>query len=160
MWNNRAVLIAVIMVVSFSLTLGYLFWQNRTANASATANVPPPLPLPPAAAAATAPVLQTAVAHDPNPAPEVAPDMPVHVSFRHPPRLNRSIARISNAASEPLTIQVSIDSAANKRTLYKDLTLEASGQAVLGEDEGYDLQPGDTLVLESPPYRQQAVTVP
>jgi hypothetical protein len=161
----RPLSIAVTMIVSFALTVGVLYWRHR-GEAAATTTGSLPSVLPPPVAAAPVAAMPVPAARPTGPldsaasSPPAAPAMPVTLSFRHPARLGKIVARLYSNADESLPVQASIVSASEKRTVYAQLEVPANGQASLGDDTGYDLQTGDRITLKSPPYEPRVITVP
>jgi hypothetical protein len=167
----------MMMVASFSLTLGIMLWQRKRAE------LPEPImrtkPVVPVIVPAPAPVHR---AVQPLPAVEdikdtapsnaqispggttsgqaEAPDMPVRVTFRHPMKLNKLVGKVFSSTNAPLVIAVDILIASTHNTLQTQLDLPPNGEATFGADDGMELASGDQVTLQCAPYRDVVSRVP
>jgi hypothetical protein len=85
--------------------------------------------------------------------------LPVQVLFRHPPKLDRTVARLLSSADQPLTVEWHIMSPSTRRDFSGVLALVPSGQATIG-DTGEDLRSGDQVTLRSESFRELTAQVP
>ena len=172
--------IAVTMLVTFCVAFGALMWQQRSETAALSGIREPPRPTDAASRplmnAAPVPAPTPPAAATPSPQPEAAPtppplapqastssedapELPVRVLFRHPPKLDRTIARVLSSADQPLTVEWHILSPSTRRDSSGVLALVPSGQAIIG-DTGEDLRSGDRVTLRSESFREFTAQVP
>jgi hypothetical protein len=83
----------------------------------------------------------------------------VQVLFRHPPKLDRTVARILSSADQPLTVEWHIVSPSTHRDSSGVLMLAPNAQAIIG-DTGEDLRSGDQVALRSESFRELTAQVP
>jgi hypothetical protein len=162
------------MIVTFSLSVAIMLWERRTPQALPAAPpvaprlVPIPQPavapvadsVPPAAehrapAIAQAPANTTAVA-----SPQVPTPMPVALQINHNRRLEKVEALMSSVSDVPLSIHVSVMNSNGESTAQLTIDLEPWALTAIGTNEGVQLNPGDQVTLQSPPYQERSQRVP
>jgi hypothetical protein len=160
----------MMMVASFSLTLGIMLWQRKGEESPAsnlpaaplvrvTAPVAASAPLPPAPAVIEA-SKPSGEASAGTPTPGAANEVPVNITWRRRPRFNRVEGRIASSSADSLFIQVRIDGANSHRISQTQVDIAPYGQTQIGVDDGLELQSGDQVTLQSAPYRDQVTQVP
>jgi hypothetical protein len=92
--------------------------------------------------------------------PGLPPTLVVPVSYfslRDPDRPGNRIPTLTNISSETLEISVTATDAPSGAQLFGDVTIKPWARADLN-DLGLSLQPGDEIILHSPPYQDQTFT--
>jgi len=166
--NFRTLLI--IMVVSFSLTVGVLLWQGRNENPPAP-SAPPAAALPRIAAAVEPPAPPAAAAGDSAASPaqhraaiprhDVAQQgssdssnlVPMEITLRYLSGKEKWEARLQSSSEESMTVGIRILSAASRSESASQHTFAAYEMLRLGFKDDVVLQTGDQITLQSAPYR-------
>jgi hypothetical protein len=96
---------------------------------------------------------------DPN-QPGLPPTLVVPVSYfslRDPDRPGNRIPTLTNISSETLELSITATDAPSGAQLFGDITIKPWARADLN-DLGLSLEPGDEIVVHSPPYQDQTFT--
>jgi hypothetical protein len=95
----------------------------------------------------------------PTPAAPAAP-MPVVFQINHNHRQNVTEAILGSLSDTPLSIQVNIVNPGTRMSSQLQLELDPHGSKTFGAREGVELNSGDQVTLQSPPFQEQSQQVP
>jgi hypothetical protein len=123
---------------------------------------PPPVMDPREGATAppnAAPAVKTAPTSVPGIQTTGAP-LPVVFQINHNHRQNVTEAILGSLSDAPLSIQVSVVSPNSRGAAQLQLELDPHGSKTFGTREGVELNSGDQITLQSPPFQEQTQQVP
>lgn len=111
-----------------------------------------------ASAVAVAPAVQQIIAAaDPNAPPEPLPLAINPLPYRGHPGMHW--VDIINFSKDALTISVSLTNDTTGKSLRQELMLSSRADAVLGKDNGWEIETGDTLTVTSPKFVDRVLTI-
>jgi len=162
--------IAIVMIVTFCLSFGVMWWQRKSAELSATeprkttdlrAGMPP-IARP---AMKQSPAIEAVEPHSTQAGAvakdlEAAEEMPVEINFHRRARLDKIAGRLMNSSSDSLAITVKIQSPGTQRISQLLLDLAPNRLTEIGMDDGLDLHSGDQVTLQSPAYPNKVAQIP
>jgi hypothetical protein len=172
----RGISIAMTMMIGFSLTLGTMLWQRKTAGFTAQSAVVTPIApviapanLPGRASKIVQPVPEIETAQptaEPtvrgSPPQTAAPEMPVKLFFgphmvHNDPEQPRKVTffrdgRIFNSSDEAITIAIIVINERTENTSRLQVTVDPKETKVFGFDDGMELRTNDSITLQSAPY--------
>jgi hypothetical protein len=67
---------------------------------------------------------------------------------------------LHNASADPLRISVTLTSHDAEKSLQEVLTLQGGTDSVLGRDDGWQIEEGDTIIFSSPGFADRSMMVP
>lgn len=157
------------MLVSFTLTLGFLLWDRRgrdfapLGNAGiAQRNRPPEIYRMPPGASLTAwsspPGLREASPATLNGIPPAGSGdhaklkLPVQLHFRRAPNSQTYVATVINKGEEDLMIDIAIFSPTSQRTAQTQISIESMQVKKIGLDDDIDMAQGDRITLHNSSY--------
>jgi hypothetical protein len=112
----------------------------------------------PAAIAPTARAAPAVIAEaDANGPPQPLPLAINPVPYRGHPGLHW--VDIRNASRDPLGISVRLSNDTTGKSLQQELTLSSGVATVLGKDDGWEIETGDTLTVSNPNFVDRIVTI-
>jgi len=158
--------IIITMIVSFSLSFAFMYWQRQTKEP--TVRQQEPLPIPPVTAGPSAPpksarvrranvVVPPAVS---TAAVDEAPAMPVTFDIWNRRHKNKIEASLMNISDDSLLVQVHIVNQSTKQSSQLAFDLAPHAEKKFGTDDGLEMNSGDQITLQSPPYRDLTREVP
>jgi hypothetical protein len=159
-------IIIVTMIVSFSLSFAFMYRQRQGQEAAVRQQEPMPISSPATAPSAAPPrpaaVRRAKVVVPPTVSAAVddAPAMPVTFEIWNRRHKNKIQASLMNTSEDSLLVQVRIVNHSTKQSSQLAFDLAPHAQKNFSTDDGLEMNSGDQITLQSPPYQDLTREVP